>query len=223
MAKNELYWEGITKGRSYNERYRVKAEDVRNNCLDRKWQVALHYIAQDEFGALNAVCVDDPYWRTPLHVFAELGAPVERVEALIGMGALCSVRDKRALRPVDLVPGSASPELIAMLEPAPRRWVSAEVLDGIQTRLRRLIRGRADHFVDEHELRFPQVAVLLEMQQPRMWCPIPGMYGGFLLELEQRGDEAVLLSSSGSRVFGGSGQRHEITAGGIELVEQGHM
>jgi hypothetical protein len=48
---------------------------------------------------------------------------------------------------------------------------------------------------------------------------VPGMYGGFSYRLEVAGVEAKLVSESWSRVVDGSGQRHEITSAGSQLVE----
>jgi hypothetical protein len=56
-----------------------------------------------------------------------------------------------------------------------------------------------------------------------MWFPVPGMYGGFSYRLESVGVEAKLVSESWCRVVGGSGQRHEITSAGSQLVEEGFV
>lgn len=47
------------------------------------------------------------------------------------------------------------------------------------------------------------------------------MYGGFRLRWLAGGEAARLESFSLCRVWGGSDQRHEITAAGSELVESG--
>jgi hypothetical protein len=47
------------------------------------------------------------------------------------------------------------------------------------------------------------------------------VYGGFNYRLERAGVEPLLLAESFCRVAGGSGQRHEITASGSRLVEEG--
>ena len=55
-----------------------------------------------------------------------------------------------------------------------------------------------------------------------MWLyRVPGMCGGFRLRWLSGGEQAKLESVSFSRVVEGSGQRHEITAEGSELVESG--
>ncbi len=84
-----------------------------------------------------------------------------------------------------------------------------------------MIRGRASDLVQEHALRLPHLEPLLELAAPRMWCPIPGMYGGFSYVLDQDGVAARLVVESWCRVVGGSGQRHEVTSKGSRLVEEG--
>jgi hypothetical protein len=49
------------------------------------------------------------------------------------------------------------------------------------------------------------------------------MYGGFEYRLEGTGSETRLIASSWCRVAEGSGQRHEITAAGSRLVEEGFV
>lgn len=55
------------------------------------------------------------------------------------------------------------------------------------------------------------------------WFPIPGMYGGFSYWLKGEGEDIKLITESWCRVWGGSGQRHEITATGSQLVEVGFV
>lgn len=47
------------------------------------------------------------------------------------------------------------------------------------------------------------------------------MYGGFAYWLAYDGENAKLITESWSRVVSGSGRRHEITARGSTLVEEG--
>ena len=52
---------------------------------------------------------------------------------------------------------------------------------------------------------------------------MPGMYGGFSYRWEGMGKRARLVVESWCRVVEGSGQRHEITAEGSRLVEEGFV
>ena len=56
-----------------------------------------------------------------------------------------------------------------------------------------------------------------------MWFQVPGMYGGFNYWLETTRVGVKLVSESWCRVAGGSGQRHEVTSAGSQLVEEGFV
>ena len=71
--------------------------------------------------------------------------------------------------------------------------------------------------------RLPELEPLLELDKAEMWFPIPGMYGGFSYRLECAGANTLLIAESWCRVVGGSGQRHEITAVGSRLTEEGFV
>jgi hypothetical protein len=65
-----------------------------------------------------------------------------------------------------------------------------------------------------HELRLPELEVMLELERPELWFPVPGMYGGFHFRLERD----RLLASSWSRIVSGSEEHHEITESGTRTV-----
>lgn len=87
-----------------------------------------------------------------------------------------------------------------------------------------MIRERACKLVEEHALRLPQLDPLLEMEAGgEIWFPVPGMYGGFKVGLVGDGVDAKLVVENWCRVVEGSGQRHEITCRGSNLVEEGFV
>jgi hypothetical protein len=110
-----------------------------------------------------------------------------------------------------------------VLAPEYRHHVSREVLSNVQAHFHAVIRGRAEHLVDEQRLRLPQLEPLLELDKPEMWFTVPGMAGGFSYRLESEGIHARLVSDSWCRMVGGSGQRHEITSHGSRLVDEGFV
>jgi hypothetical protein len=63
----------------------------------------------------------------------------------------------------------------------------------------------------------------LALEEPKAWFHISGMYGGFSYWLESQGEQAKPISGSWCRAVGGSGQRHEITAEGGKLVDEGFV
>ena len=96
-----------------------------------------------------------------------------------------------------------------------------EPLAAIQAYFHTLIAKRAKEFgcVLPHDL--PQLHGLGEDAESPAWFPVPGMYGGFRYRREGSGATTKLICESWSRVCGGSGQRHEISASGWTLVEEG--
>lgn len=60
-------------------------------------------------------------------------------------------------------------------------------------------------------MRYPELSVLTEFNAETLWFPIPGMYGGFKIVLENERNEIVLIAESWCRVIGGSGMRHRTT------------
>jgi hypothetical protein len=57
----------------------------------------------------------------------------------------------------------------------------------------------------------------------KKWYAINGMYGGFSYYLNMESDQYFLLTSSWSRIVGGSGQTHKITPDATVLLEEGFV
>jgi len=82
---------------------------------------------------------------------------------------------------------------------------------------------RAADLIDSQELELPKLATTLTDEKSQHYFPIPGMYGGFNYWLEVQENQVTLITESWCRVVEGSGQRHKITAQGIELLEEGFV
>jgi hypothetical protein len=104
----------------------------------------------------------------------------------------------------------------------PARW-NTENLLRLQEHFHALIRERARNINPPPELALPSLSVPLPREEKPAWFPVPGMYGGFAYWFEGRGAARRLVTTSWCRVVGGSGQRHEITADGCRLVEEGFV
>lgn len=139
------------------------------------------------------------------------------------MGAWGTLQNARGERPVDVAERQGHRHLLDVLAPEPKHYVPFGVLLKIQAHFHAVIRGRIDQPLPDHGLRLPELEPLLELDRPQMWFPVPGMYGGCSYRLESTGVEAKLVSESWCRVVGGSGQRHEITPVGSELLEEGFV
>ena len=101
-------------------------------------------------------------------------------------------------------------------------------LKTIQNHFHKLIIERAKHgwdctaFLADENKVLPEITneTYIKTFTERAWYPVPGMYGGFAYQLTERDGKPLLVTTSWSRVVGGSGQRHEITTDGCVLVEQ---
>jgi hypothetical protein len=166
-------------------------------------------------------------WFTPLHQAAWHGAPPEVVSALLEQGALRSLPDHEGRTPYDVATARGHEGILDMLRPEPSP-LSAERIATLDTHLAVVIDGRLElpgGIAESYEkplretLRYPPVTVLHEAPGQRMWFAVPGMYGGFSVEL-MRG---YLFVESWLRVVGGSGQAHVVTHEGAVLVDEGFV
>ena len=103
--------------------------------------------------------------------------------------------------------------------------IDQETLEAIEKRFHALIRARAEEF----RLQVTSLPTLTDVVpdpvggRARHWFAVSGMYGGFAYRLVREHGEAKLITESWSRVVGGSGQRHEITADRTTLLEVGFV
>jgi len=159
----------------------------------------------------------------PLHQAGHGGAPAEIVHRLIRFGAWRTLQNVRGERPVDIAERRRHSHLLGILAPHLKRRVPLGILVKMQGHFHAVIRGRAERQVQEHQLRLPELEPLLEFEDLRVWFAVPGMYGGFSYWLETEGVEAKLVSERWGRIGQGSGQRHEITSVGTQLVNEGFV
>jgi hypothetical protein len=164
---------------------------------------------------VNSSRPDEPSWYAPLHRAADSGVVPEIANRLIAAGAWRALRTSAGERPVDVARRRGHDHLLAALEPPRRLDVAADVLDSLQKQFHELIRHRMRQFGITHELRLPELEVMLELERPELWFPVPGMYGGFHFRLEPGGR---LRASSWSRTVSGSEEHHEITESGTRTI-----
>ena len=164
---------------------------------------------------VNSSRPDEPSWFAPLHRAADSGVVPEIANRLIAAGAWRALRTSAGERPVDVARRRGHDHLLAALEPRRRLDVPADVLETLEKQFHELIRQRMREFEVTHELRLPDLEVMVELERPELWFPVPGMYGGFHFRLEAGGR---LLASSWSRIVSGSEEHHEITESGTRTV-----
>ncbi|MFF2086119.1 hypothetical protein ACFVVM_20270 [Nocardia sp. NPDC058176] len=158
----------------------------------------------------------------PLHQAAFQGAPEPIVQRLLTFGAWRTLRTTDGETAADIAAARGRDHLAVMLEPELSREISASTLAQLECQLRAVIFGRAFDLCTESRFRTPPVGPLLEYPDAVMWCPIPGMYGGFSITFDPDGADELIVESW-CRVAGGSGQRHRVRPDGFELVEEGFV
>ncbi|MET3962816.1 hypothetical protein ABIE44_002750 [Marmoricola sp. OAE513] len=152
---------------------------------------------------------------TPLHQAAWHGAPVEVVEELLALGSWRTLRTARGQRAVDIAADGGHERLVDLLAV---KSTGAADHAAIDEHLAALVESRIRPQIDL-ELRHPTTEVLTEVPGRKMWYPVPGMYGGFNIELRDK----YLYVTSWSRVVGGSGKAHVVTREGTMLVDRGFV
>lgn len=215
-------WDGIAK----SEVLRDDEVAIRHALLDAakqcNWKKTLEILAERP-DLINVTRPDGRSLYTPLHQSAHGNAPVEVVKKMLDMRAWRALRNADDERAVDIAKRKGYQCLVQLLEPVYKRHISHTTLQKIQTNFYEIILGRAGDLVQKYRLRLPELEPLLELEHPRMWFPVPGMYGGFSYWLDGEREKAKLISESWCRVAGGSGQCHEITIKGRKLVDEGFV
>ncbi|KAG8152728.1 ankyrin repeat domain-containing protein [Burkholderia catarinensis] len=218
-----IAWDGITGADVLGDAEVASRHALADAARQGEWATMLDLVAKQP-RLVNATRLGGTSLFAPLHQAAYGGAPQEVVAELLRLGAWRMLRDAKRERAIDIAVRRGHRHLVALLTPQPRRFVPDVTLLAIQRHFHNMIGGRIAHLrVDA--LRLPELEPLLELDASaeRMWFAVPGMYGGFGYALRTDGDAAVLVAASWSRVVGGSGQRHEITANGCTLVEEGFV
>ncbi len=217
-------WDGTTLARFLEDNEVQVRHALADAARDANWPRVFGLLSKRRHRKwVNSPRPGGPSWYTPLHQAAWHGASVATVRRLIGLGAWRTHENARGERAADIARRRGHRHLLEALAPEYRHHVPQGVLLRIQAHCHAAIRGRCERLVEEHSLRLAELAPLLELAQPKMWFRVLGMTGGFAYHLESAGVQAKLASESWSRVVGGSGQRHEITSGGSELVDEGFV
>lgn len=170
-------------------------------------------------GGVNAWRPGGTAWFTLLHQAAWRGASEDTVTQLLRRGAWRTLPDAQGRTPAQVARERGHRDVAKLLEPSPVRTVAPDVLAVLDRHLRGLIESRVRPQLTV-TVRHPLTAVLTELPPgSHLWFAVPGMYGGFDIELRN----SYLFVSSWSRVVGGSGQAHVITTEGPVLVEDGFV
>lgn len=176
-------------------------------------------------------------WFTVLHQAAWHGAPVSVVASLIQHGALRTLPESRGRTAYDvfmdcagdIYPSTAvgidvrSRTVLERLLTPPAPTLGRDDIRALDNHLAEVIDGRISELYARRNprevLRYPPVDILHEVPDQHIWFPVPGMYGGFDIRLQ----DDFLDVKSWCRVVGGSGQEHVITTAGAILVDEGFI
>lgn len=187
------------------------------------WPRVFDLLSKYAARSVNSARLGGSSWYTPLHQAAWHGTSVEIAQRLICLGAWRTLQNAMGERAVDIAERRGHRHLLNILAPEYKHHVPSGVLLRIQTHFHDVIRGRCERLIEKHRLRLPELGPLLELDKPAMYFPVLGMCGGFSYRLKSEGVLAKIVCESWSRVVGGSGERHEITSAGSQLVDRGFV
>ena len=182
------------------------------------WSTVLELLTREQSLDANTARPGAEGRYTALHQVAWHGGGTEVAHALLKKGAWRTARTRDGETPFDVATRRDHLHLVDLLTPVIARRVEADVLVALTSQLEALIRTRTAH-LDLSQGRYPAVEPLTEEGPDTMSCPVPGMYGGFRIQLQR----SFLFVESWSRVVDGSGEAHVVTAEGATLVEQGFV
>lgn len=215
-------WDGITKSEVLRDDEVAVRHKLADSAKEYNWKKTLE-ILNKRSDLINVTRPDGRSLYTPLHQAAHGNAPVEVVQQMTKMGAWRTLRTADDERAVDIAKRKRHQGLVQLLEPVYKTHISYATLQKIQNHFHQVILNRTGDLVQKSGLRLPELEPMLEIEEPKMWFPVPGMYGGFSYWLDGEGKNAKLISESWCRVVGGSGQRHEITSEEGKLVDEGFV
>lgn len=218
----DITWYGFTRTATLNDLFLEACSDLSRHAKAYEWSDVFK-ILEKHPDMVNMPRIGGLALFTPLHHAAHEGASIEVVQRLLGIGAWRTLENARGELPLDVAERKGHGHLKEMLSPEYKHHVPFGVLRRIQEHFHAVIRSRADELVVEQALRLPELQPLLELEEPKMWFPISGMYGGFSFWLQDFGADAKLISESWSRAEAGSGERHEINSRGYKLVDEGFV
>lgn len=211
-------WDGVQDPTRLQPGHAMQRQTLADAAREGNWPLVLAMLERDKTLSPN-------HWRpggtslyTPLHQAAWHGAPVEVVGKLIGLGAWRTLRTHKGETALHIAQDKAHRHLEQILTAKTPPRDDLPVIDWLDLQLAELVESRIRPQL-EIRLRHPACSVLTELPGRRLWYPVPGMYGGFSIQLR----ENHLFIKSWSRIVGGSGEAHVITQEGRFLVDRGFV
>ncbi len=218
---SEIIWDGVTRAESLGSESTAR-QRLADSAKGHQWDPVLAILSQHPEW-INSTRPGGHSRYTALHQAAHGGAPLHVVHQLLAQGAWRTLRNGKGERAVDIARRRGHGHLVSILEPVLRHRVPPGELKQIQEHFHSVVRTRAGQHMREYALRLPELEPLLEMHTPKLWFPIPGMYGGFRIWLERVHGSYALVTESWGGVAGGSHQRHIVSPHGSLLVAEGFI
>jgi len=211
-------WEGMTTREGWHESDLALRDRLADAARDGSWPVVLE-VLDGHPSLIDAWRPGGPSLYTAMHQAAWHGVPPDTVRRLLRCRPRLTLRTAAGDRPFDIALRGGHEELATLLRPTIHHPLSTDTLYALERHLHAVITKRIAEFGITRPLRLPPVDLFTEMATPTMWFAIPGMYGGFKIELT--GQE--LVTESFSRVVEGSGEKHRIRSDGPLLVAEGSV
>lgn len=224
----ELFWDCVTDRGDLTDDIVAARDRLADAARQARW-VDVFAVLDDRtdpappgFLTINSARVGGRSEWSPLHQAAHQGADDPVVDEMVERGAWRSLRSATGETPADVAERRGHHRLAGRLRVRlDERPIWDTQLADFETYLAALITVRTRPL--GKSWRMPQVGPLVEFPGARVWCPIPGMYGGFSYRWLDPEDRRTLQVESWSRVVGGSGQRHHVSGDGVVLVEDGFV
>lgn len=208
-------WDGVTLALSLLRGWGEQRKEWSRVLQRGDWERALYLLRRG--ASPNDWQLSRPSRNSPLHWAAEGRAPVELVHAMIEHGGWRTLPNANGERPVDIAARKNYRHLVDVLSPVLRHTVNVADLATIQSHFHDMMRLLPE--AELHELRKPELAPLLELEEPKMYFSVPGHYGGYQYWLDSQGAKPKLIVESRNRMSSGSVPRWEITTAGAVRVE----
>jgi hypothetical protein len=218
-----LEWWGVGSRDTLRPDVVAHLDAVADAGRDAHWQRLLELLETTRLDGtgwyLNGCRVGGLARYAPLHQVAWGGAPAAVAAALVDLGAWRTLRCAVGQTPLAVAQSRGHRHLDEVLTAQPVRDIAEDTLAQLEYVLHALIASRALRLLRESCVALPQLGPLTEIDKPVMWFPVPGMHGGFRIELTAAEQDYELDVTSWCRVMEGSHERHRVRPNGFELLE----
>jgi hypothetical protein len=211
-------WDGTIVRSDYKDHIVEAHDQLADAAKSGDWDTVFETLGNRGLIDANSVRIGGKSRYSPLHQAAWRAESADIARRLLQLGAYRTIRNAAGERPIDIAGRRGAYHLIDDLRPQPKHPLEDWAVFGLEYHLHRHIQARLKDMLPDIQLRLPQIGPLTELTTPKFWFPVPGLYGGFDIELT---GEHQLTVKSMCRVAGGWAETHEITPGASRLIDRG--